>query len=323
MVGAVDLPPKSLGTSVRGTNVAVPVTSGTPVPPRATLLAANMKNLEQLRAEIVRRYEQLSPRLQQVARYVLDHPNDIALQTLAVIADRSRVQPSTIVRFAKNFGYDGASEMQTLFRDEMIAHPPSPSYAERIRDFNRRAGSTGTLAPQDVMQEFAESNILALEHLKSTVKKADLEKAIDLIRSANAVYVVGLRRSFPVAAYLAYALRHVDKRAYLLDGVAGMLGEQSTMLTPKDLLIATSFAPYAPETVGIVTAAKDQKSRIIAITDSKLSPIAAAADVAFEIKDAEVRQFRSLTASLCLAQTLVISYAFGMDGKQRGRSTTK
>ncbi len=282
-------------------------------------MAANMKNLENLRADIVRRYEELSPRLQQVAQYVLDNPNEIALQTLAVIADRSKVQPSTIVRFAKTFGYDGASEMQDLFRDEMIASPPSPSYAERIRAFNRRAGSTGALAPQDVLQEFAESNILALEHLKSTVKKGDLEKSVDMIRNAASVYIVGLRRSFPVAAYLAYALRHVDKRAYLLDGVAGMLGEQSTMLTSKDLLIATSFAPYAPETVEIVNTAKKQKARIIAITDSKLSPIAAASDIAFEIKDAEVRQFRSLTASLCLAQTLVISYAFGMDGKQRGR----
>ena len=281
--------------------------------------ADNMKNLEQLRADIVRRYEELSPRLQQVAQYVLDNPNEIALQTLAVIAERSQVQPSTIVRFAKTFGYDGASDMQELFKDEMLTQAPSPSYAERIRQFNRRAGAAGALAPQDVMQEFAESNILALEHLKSTVKKADLEKSVDMLRAASSVYIVGLRRSFPVAAYLAYALRHVDKRAYLLDGVAGMLGEQSTMLSSKDLLIATSFAPYAPETVEIVTAAKQQKTRIIAITDSRLSPIAASSDVVFEIKDAEVRQFRSLTASLCLAQTLVISYAFGLDGKARAR----
>ena len=91
------------------------------------------------------------------------------------------------------------------------------------------------------------------------------------------------------------------------------------MIGPKDLLIATSFAPYAPETVDIVTAAKQQKTRIIAITDSRLSPIAAPSDVVFEIKDAEVRQFRSLTASLCLAQTLVISYAFDMEKRGRGR----
>jgi DNA-binding MurR/RpiR family transcriptional regulator len=276
-------------------------------------------NPEKLRAEIVKHYDELSPRLQQVAKYVLDNPNDMALQTLAVIAERSNVQPSTIVRFAKSFGYDGASQMQELFRDEMLTQPPSPSYAERIRQFSRRAGMAGALAPHDVMQEFADNNILALEHLKNSVRKGDLERAIEMIRSAGAVYIVGLRRSFPVASYLAYALRHVDKRAYLLDGVAGMLAEQSSMLTSKDLLIAISFHPYAAETAEVTQACKEQKARIMAITDSALSPIAGVADLSFEIKDAEVRQFRSLTASLCLAQTLVISYAFEMEGRARSQ----
>lgn len=286
---------------------------------RELAVASSAKTLETLRGDIVRRYEELSPRLQQVAKYVLENPNDMALQTLAVIAERCEVQPSTIVRFAKTFGYEGASNMQELFKDEMLTQAPSPSYAERIRQFSRRAGAAGALAPQDVMQEFADSNILALEHLKSSVRKADLERAVDMIGAANAVYIVGLRRSFPVASYLAYALRHVDKRAYLLDGVAGMLAEQSTMLTSKDLLIAISFQPYASETVDIVSSTREQKARIIAITDSRLSPIAAASDLVFEIKDAEVRQFRSLTASLCLAQSLVISYAFDMEKRGRGR----
>ena len=74
-------------------------------------------NVEALRARIVQRYDTLSPRLQQVAAYTLEHPNDIGLETLAVIAKRCKVQPSTIVRFAKTFGYEGASEMQKLFRD--------------------------------------------------------------------------------------------------------------------------------------------------------------------------------------------------------------
>ena len=152
---------------------------------RGEFVAGPTKNLEALRGDIVRRYDELSPRLQQVAKYVLDNPNDMALQTLAVIADRCHVQPSTIVRFAKTFGYDGASQMQELFRDEMLTQPPSPSYAERIRQFNRRAGANGSIAPHDVMREFADSNILALEHLKDSVRKADLERAIDLIRSGQ------------------------------------------------------------------------------------------------------------------------------------------
>ena len=72
---------------------------------------------EELRAAILVRYESLSKRLQQIARYVLDEPNAMALETLAVLAERTGVQPSAIVRFAKSFGFDGATQMQRLFRD--------------------------------------------------------------------------------------------------------------------------------------------------------------------------------------------------------------
>lgn len=275
------------------------------------------KDLEKLRAQIVQSYERLSPRLQQVAAFALEHPNDMGLQTLAVIAERCKVQPSTVVRFAKAFGYEGASEMQKLFRDEILSFAPSPSYADRIRQFNERAGTAGVLSPHGLMQEFAESNIVALQHLKDSVRKADLEKAVALIRDAQAVYLIGLRRSFPVAAYLAYALRHVEKRAYLIDGVAGMLSEQGTLVADGDLLIAISFRPYSPETAEIVEGARKRGAKLIAISDTRLAPIARDADIVFETKDAEVRQFRSLTASLCLVQTLVISYASQLEARAR------
>jgi len=272
-------------------------------------------NLELLRSEIASRYDELSPRLKQVASFVLDNPNDIALETLAVNASRCDVQPSTIVRFAKVFGYSGASEMQRLFRDEILAAAPSPSYSERIRQFQERSDTVDWLLPYNVMREFAESNIIALEHLRDAVRKDDLDRSLELMHSAHTIYLAGVRRAFPVAAYLAYSLSHVEKRAFLLDGVAGMTSEQSWMLGPDDLVIAVSFKPYASETMAVVERATANGAPLIAISDSRLSPIAKSANVCFEIKDAEVRQFRSLTASMCLAQTLVISYAykFGLD----------
>ena len=276
------------------------------------------KDLEGLRAEIVRRYDELSPRLKQVAKYVLDHPNDVALQTLAVIANRCKVQPSTIVRFAQSFGYDGASDMQKLFRDELLSLAPSPSYAERIRQFNERAGEVANHSASDLMHEFVQGNIAALQHLDEATRHEDLERGIALIAEAKAVYLVGLRRSFPVAAYLAYALRHTDKRTYLVDGLAGMIAEQSSMMGPGDLLIATSFRPYAQQTADIVNEACERRARVIAISDSRLSPIARRADLCFEVKDAEFRKFRSLSASLCLALTLVIGYAHQLTSRDGG-----
>lgn len=270
---------------------------------------ASLGNIEQLRADIVARHEDLSPRLRQVAAYVLDHPNDMGLETLAVIADRCGVQASTIVRFAKAFGYDGASQMQRLFRNELINSAPSPSYAERVRQFNQRSGDGQALTPEELLQEFATGNIISLEHLRETIDAKALERSVDLMVQAKTIYLVGLRRSFPVSAYMAYALRHVDKPAHLIDGLAGMLVEQSSMIAKSDLLFAISFRPYAKETADIVVTAKAAGATVIAISDSQLSPVSRDADVSFAVRDAEVRQFRSLTASLCLAQTLVISYA--------------
>jgi DNA-binding MurR/RpiR family transcriptional regulator len=268
------------------------------------------ETLETLRSEIARRYDDLSPRLKQVASYVLDNPNDIALETLAVIAERCNAQPSTIVRFAKVFGYQGASEMQRLFRDEILSASPSPSYSERIRQFRERSNAVDWLSPFNVMHDFTESNIIALEHLREAVRKEDLERSIELMHRAHTVYLAGVRRAFPVAAYLAYSLSHVEKRAFLLDGVAGMTSEQSWMLGPEDVVIAVSFRPYASDTAAVAERAAANGAPLIAISDSRLSPVARNAAVCFEIKDAEVRQFRSLTASMCLAQTLVIGYAY-------------
>jgi DNA-binding MurR/RpiR family transcriptional regulator len=92
-----------------------------------------------------------------------------------------------------------------------------------------------------------------------------------------------VRRAFPVAAYLADSLSHVEKRAFLLDGVAGMTSEQSWMIGPEDLVIAVSFKPYAGETLAVVETAAANRAPLIVISDNRLSPVARAADGCFEI----------------------------------------
>src|ERR1044072_7289166 len=76
---------------------------------------------DEFRTVLLEHYDGLSKRLKQVPRYVLDEPNELALETLAVIAERCGVQPSAIVRFAQSFGFSGASQMQRLFRDGLLS----------------------------------------------------------------------------------------------------------------------------------------------------------------------------------------------------------
>lgn len=271
---------------------------------------------DELCAEIVLRYESLSKRLKQIARYILDEPNDIALETLAVIASRCDVQPSTIVRFAKSFGFEGASQMQRLFRDGLLSNNVALGYSERVRQLNE-ATSAASAKPADLLAEFVEGNILALQNLLQTVSRAEIRAAVDLIAKADTVHVVGFRRSFPVASYLVYSLLQAGKRAVFIDGVAGLAMAQVQAIGPHDLLIAVSYHPYAAETVAIVEAARENGAKVLAISDSLVSPVAKPADLVLQTRESEVRKFRSLSASMCLAQALVINFAFE---SSRGKS---
>ena len=109
---------------------------------------------EELRSAILDRYESLSKRLQQIARYVLDEPNAVALETLAVLAERCSVQPSAIVRFAKSFGFEGASQMQRLFRDGLLSGNAALGYGERVRQFSQNVDGKSVGDPVQVLAEF-------------------------------------------------------------------------------------------------------------------------------------------------------------------------
>src|SRR3569833_3317327 len=69
---------------------------------------------DELRGAIAQRHRALSGRLQQIAEFVLAHPTDVALGTVAEVAQRSGVPPSAIVRFAHALGFGGFTEMQQV-----------------------------------------------------------------------------------------------------------------------------------------------------------------------------------------------------------------
>jgi DNA-binding MurR/RpiR family transcriptional regulator len=270
---------------------------------------------EEFRTLLLEDYDGLSKRLKQVARYVLDEPNELALETLAVIAERCTVQPSAIVRFAQAFGFSGASQMQRLFRDGLLSANNAIGYGERVRRFSESVSRTA--AGEGLLSEFVEGNILALQNLSETVSEKEMRDSVDLIANAAVVHVAGFRRAFPISAYLAYSLQQLGKHVQFIDGVGGLARPQANTIDDKDLLIAVSFHPYAPETVELTEIASRNGAKILSISDSRVSPIAKAAVFALQVHDSEVRSFRSLAASMCLAQAVVIGFAVDVEGSRK------
>jgi DNA-binding MurR/RpiR family transcriptional regulator len=274
------------------------------------------QTVEALRAEIMRQYDLASRRMKQVASFVLDKPEDVAFETLAIVADRAGVQPSTIVRFAQSLGYPGASQMQKVIRDELLASHISLAYGERARQFNEAADASGRDPASSILDEYAEADILSLTHLRQSISAAQIDEAVAAIAKAETVYITGFRRAFPAASYLAYALQRAGKRTCFIDGTGGLWANQIRSIRANDLLIAISFRPYSEETVKCHSIAVEQNAAVLAITDSNVSPLNKGARQTLLVREAEVRSFRSLTSTLCLVQSLIIAYAFASQGEK-------
>jgi DNA-binding MurR/RpiR family transcriptional regulator len=280
-----------------------------------------MTAYDDLRTEISAQYSDLSNRLQQVARFALDNPDAMALETIAEIARRASVQPSTMIRFAKAFGFDGFSDMQRLFRSHLVDR--TPRYRERIHDLQAN-GDQSLKTADGILTHFVESGVNALRHLCEEIPAERLERAIRLLKLGRTIHVAGQRRSFAVASYLAYGFWQLGLSCQLADNVGGMFEQQTQQLGKGDVLVAVSFQPYAAETLCVAERAAQQGVPVIAITDAALSPLRPLAAVSFEIEEASVKGFRSLSATMGLAAALVVSLGQSLEtqtarGKGRRR----
>src|SRR5215218_6959409 len=267
--------------------------------------AGSAMSYDELRGAIAQKHRALSGRLQQIAEFVLDHPTDVALGTVAEIAERSGVPPSAIVRFAHAIGFDGYSQMQQVFRSRLVAGV-APSYKARLARMKDEEKSTLGRKPTAVFERFIAESQSSLVTLSQSVNPRDLETATAILARARDIYLLGLGGSFPVATHLAYVLRKLGRRVVLLDGIGGSIHEQSHPASSEDALVAISFRNYYPDTARLFPELVARNVPAISITDSLLSPIVEGASVVFEIQDMPEPALRTLVAPMCLVQALAI-----------------
>jgi DNA-binding MurR/RpiR family transcriptional regulator len=259
---------------------------------------------DDLKDAIARGYPEMSKQLQRIARFALEKPHDLALGTVAAVAEATEVQPSAMIRFANALGYRGFSDMQQVFRGHLVAR--SASYRERI-DQLRRKQLNGQRAPAGVLHQLVGDSVAELGHLEESIPEADRRAAVKLVAAAGRIHVLAQRRAFPVAAYLAYALGQLELKTHLLDGAGGMLRDNLRSIDRSDVLLVASFRNYSPDVVEAAEACAARGVPVISITDSPLSPLVEPARVCFQLADDSSKPFRSLVGPLCPAQALVMS----------------
>lgn len=267
----------------------------------------SLETFEMLRARIRERYDDLSTHLQRIARASLDEPNAFALKTIATISSEVGVQPSTLIRFAKEFGYPGFSNLQKVFRLRLIEG--AAPVRETVYSEAESQPAPADLA--EILDKCVEAHILALQGLRRSVPKKTLVQAVCLLRGARHIYVAGLRRSRPIATYFAYGLTRSERQCSLIDFGGGMAGQQAANMGANDLLVAIAFPPYSQPVVDLVADVALSGRHTLSITDTRDSPLARHATASFHIGASARSQFQPISAAIGLVQALVTAVGQG------------
>ena len=262
-------------------------------------------DFDALRSAILERRSTLPKRLMQVAAYALDHPDEIAFGTAASIATSAHVQPSTLVRFAQLFGFDGFSGLQLLFRARLRER--TSSYEERLRALEQ-SGATPAEST-NIFNGFVSAAHRSLDALTHAVDPDAFERAVDILARAETIYLIAKRRSYPISSYMAYAFGKLQVRCVLVGTAAGIDDDLLAMATPKDAAFAVSFSPYASESAAQAGGMAARGVPVVSLTDSALSPLADCSQEWFEVVEADHAGFRSLSASMAFAMALTVSIA--------------
>lgn len=257
---------------------------------------SSQRSFQETIALIRHRFPDMSPQFQSAARYLLEHPQDIAVESMRSIAGRAGVQPPTMVRLAQSLGYVGWSKLREIFIAQVRSQPVP--YASRARALVERGGSQSLISESFRVQQ---------ENLQRTEVENPqaLLRVASMLSSARTVHIAGFRACYPIAFTFHYLYGFLRTSATLLSGEGGTLETQLRLITSEDATVVFSFAPYSREARMVTTAAKQAGSRIVAITDSVVAPIALIADEVVLISVASSSFFPSIVAGIAVSETLL------------------
>jgi DNA-binding MurR/RpiR family transcriptional regulator len=218
-------------------------------------------------------FKDLSPQLKEAARWVIDHPADVALLSLRQQAHRAGIAPATLTRLAQRLGLSGYNVVRKLHADAVRRRPDS--YRGRAEELLARRDREGDAAlVQDIFGALAEH----LQSLSSPAAVASFTSAADAIAGADHVYCLGLRSSYSVAYIFHYVRSLFGSSSVLVDGSGATGIDMLRTIGRGDVLLAISVKPYVRQSIEAASFAKQRGARIVAMTDSEMSPLVSLAD---------------------------------------------
>ncbi len=252
--------------------------------------------LERLAGELA----DLTPEARKAATYVLENPRDVGVSTVREIARSANVKPNTVVRMARQVGFDGYEDFREPFREAI--REGAVSFPDRARWLQavRATGDMGGL-----YADMVGSALRNIEETFGDIDEATLKSAADTIWNARNVYTLGVGVNNSNARNFTYLASTGMVQFHSIPRAGSNATDDLAWVDQRDVLIAITCKPYRAEVVAAVALAREQGVRVIGISDSPASPIIRGSVHGFIVAADTPQFFPSSVSTIALLEILL------------------
>ena len=236
-----------------------------------------------------------------IAKYITESYDKAAFMTASKLGKKVGVSESTVVRFAVELGYDGYPSMQKAMQEMVL---------NRLTSVQRIEVASDRFSDQDVVATVLQSDIEKLRQTGDMLDRAEFAEAVEAILETDRIYILGVRSAAPLANFLGYYLNYMSPNIHVVTTSGqGEMFEKIVAVKPEDVVIAISFPRYSSATVNAAQYCRQAGAKVIALTDSRMSPLGQHSDCVLEAKSDMVSLVDSLVAPMSIINALIVAIA--------------
>jgi DNA-binding MurR/RpiR family transcriptional regulator len=250
-----------------------------------------------IQARLADAYRDLPEAQRAIADALMGDPLLGAFWGIEAMAEKAQVSVGSVMRLAKRLGYRGFSD----FRDALRSACSTRSEAPELDELEVPTDLYGTLA------EVVRRDSHHLTRMIQMVDHETLDNAAKALLEARHRVILGRGVSQVMGLILSFYLTQAGVPC--IAALPSDFSNQAANLGPQDLLVVISFHPYSRETVDAAIFARQNKVRILALTDRPDSPLAAHADLLLPVPSEDLLFSCSLTSFAALAHAFAIVLA--------------
>ena len=265
----------------------------------------NNENSKDLMRLIQGKFIRLSKGQKLIAEYILKNYDKAAFMTAAKLGISVGVSESTVVRFANELGFSGYPKLQKALQELIKNKLTTVQRLELRNDY---------FSDGDALKGVLKAD---MENIRATLEKINQNTFEDVVKSifeAKRIYIIGLRSSTAIAEFLGFYLNIILQNVKIVSYGISDVFEQMINVGEGDLVIGIGFPRYAAKTIDALEFSRDRGAKVVALTDSLLSPLATKADYTLIAQSNMASFVDSLVAPLSVINALII--AVGMREKE-------